>query len=348
MSAIYEIQNEKVKIYSEILDINKVNNIINILKLFYHKYKDEKNIVEWIDNQILFFLDPYSNKINKFYNNRIKFIKNFNKKVSNCEYENVSLDKIIIELFSWSNKELKAFYKINNSKNTNNSYKSIYNLGLRDKKGGGMSNYYLLKYIKALSNKDNFKKTILFFNNLYKLNELNKYNNFLENYLNINEIYINKNIEYVDIEKLFLYLLSSNKINEINKIFYYFYIKLSIKNKSIKIYNDNKFKFDDKLINKLINNISWICIKYKFDNFITVNFYKIFDNIKIWIYLNISNNYITTYFIVAYNKNYDNLIVLNPYEKKFNYFSSKNKKINKILINAKKDFEKTVSLKLSI
>ena len=148
MSAVYKIQNEKIKIYSELLDIKKLNNIIDILKLFYDKYKDESDIVGWIENQILFFLDPYGFN-NKFHNNRTKFIKNFNKKVSNCEYKSISLDKLIIELFSWSNEELKAFYN-NNSNNSKNSNKSVYNLGLR--KGGGMTNHYLLLYIQALSN----------------------------------------------------------------------------------------------------------------------------------------------------------------------------------------------------
>jgi hypothetical protein len=116
-------------------------------------------------------------------------------------------------------------------------------------------------------------------------------------------------------------------------------MKFSIKNKSIKIYNDDK----------LINNILWICNKnilkfQKSNKIISYNFYKIFDNIKISIFIQLSNNYIQTYQIIAFNKKYDYLIGFNPYKNKFNYFSSKNKKINKILMNAKKDFEKTVGL----
>lgn len=326
MSYIYIAQNKKIKIYSEVLDITKVDNIINILNVFYNKYQGEPDVVACIYNKMISFLDPYGyNK--KFYNNRIKFINNFNKKISNCEYNNISLDKIIIELFSWNNQELKVFYS------NSNSEKSVYNLGLR-KKGGGMTNNYLLTYVKALSNKYNFEKTVYFFNNLDKLNEFNKYNNFLENYLNISEIYIDENIKYIDVEKLFLYLLqiSNKKIIKLNKIFDFYYINFSIKNKSIKIYDNDK----------LINNIVWICISNKYDNDKYFNFYKIFDNIKIFIYINVLNNYIKKYFITAYNKKYDTLIVLDPYDNKFNYFSSKDNKINKILMNAKKDFEKNV------
>jgi len=320
MNSVYKVQYEKIKKYSEVLDIKNLDIIINILKLFYKTYHNKPNIVEIMNNQILIFLVLNINS-NKF---------------NNSEYKNISLDKIVIELFSWSDKELNTFYNMN----TKNSKKYQYNLRFPNQSlsGGGMTNDYLLTYIKALLHKDNFAKTVYFFNNLHKLNEFNQNNNFLKNYLDINKIYINNKISYIDIEKLFLYLLqiSNKKINEINKIFDYYYIKFSMKNKTIKIYNNDKF----------INNVVWICTKQKSDINNIYNFYKIFDNIKICISIHVLNNYIEKYVITAFYKKYDNLIVLDPYDKKFNYFSSKNKKLNNILINSKKDFEKTIDFTL--
>jgi hypothetical protein len=56
MNSVYKVQNEKIKKYSEVLDIKNLDIIINILKLFYKTYHNEPNIVEIMNNQILIFL----------------------------------------------------------------------------------------------------------------------------------------------------------------------------------------------------------------------------------------------------------------------------------------------------
>ena len=151
MTEIIKIQKFKIKIYSELLDIDKRVPIIKILKLFYDKSNWEYNtsVVDWLENQIIFFLDPYGFK-NIYEKKRKIFIKEISKKLEDCEYRNLSLDKIVLFLFSWTKEELEIFYKNNKSKNISKSEKSVYNLNLRKfpQNGGGYSNDFVLKYIR--------------------------------------------------------------------------------------------------------------------------------------------------------------------------------------------------------
>ena len=62
MGIIIKNQEKKIKLYSKLLDINKKNSIIKILKLFYDSFMFEYNtsVVDWLDNQIAFFLTKYA------------------------------------------------------------------------------------------------------------------------------------------------------------------------------------------------------------------------------------------------------------------------------------------------
>lgn len=321
MSAVLKIQYKKIDTYSRLLDSKKVKPIVNILQLFYNTFNYENentSVVSWLDNQILFFLDPY--KFNeKYQNNRKKLLDKLDNKFSNCNYKNVSLDKIILELFSWTIDELKAFYKIN-KQNSENKEVSVYNLKLRtlNKKGGGLSNNYVLYYIKSLSNKENFVKTQLFFNNLSNLHKNYPDYNFLENNLNIKKLYINNGIPYVSIEKLFLYLLNISlvKIDKINAEFKKFFIKFKI---NTKIYSSKQ-----KILP--INDKTWICVNNssKYGN--SYLFYKIIKNRlqKVIIDFTLETNYLISIRFVSYktdkkdsNTNY------------YFYFSNMDKKSNK-------------------
>jgi hypothetical protein len=335
-------QEGKIKLYSKLLDIKKKNTIIKILKLFYDTFSFEYNtsVVDWLDNQIAFFLSPYNfNEKNK----RNLFMEKLDSKLTDCEYNNASLDKIILELFSWTNNELEIFYK-NNQVNSKNKEKSVYNIGLRKKNqnGGGSSNDYVLKYINALKNDQKFNKTKLIFNYLEKIIIEKKLSNFIENFFpNINEIYIDNNTPNVSIEKLFLYLLnSSNKyldkiITEQKKYF-------------------TKFIFNKK-ISSSINNINdkeWIFIKNNFDKY-NYQFYKIFNNkLVISSVLTSDNKYITRIFFQIFDSNIINYdykkinyyyyfsILNSTGNKTFKIYNKNNKNSKKILLNASKDFIK--------
>jgi hypothetical protein len=68
MTSVRKIQYKKIDSYSNLLDIKKVKPIVNILQLFYDTFNYENEntlVVSWLDNQILFFLDPY--KFNEKY-----------------------------------------------------------------------------------------------------------------------------------------------------------------------------------------------------------------------------------------------------------------------------------------
>jgi hypothetical protein len=62
MGIIIKNQEKKIKLYSKLLDINKKNSIIKILKLFYDSFMfvDNTSVVDWLDNQIAFFSNYYS------------------------------------------------------------------------------------------------------------------------------------------------------------------------------------------------------------------------------------------------------------------------------------------------
>ena len=94
MTSVRLIQNKLINQYSDLLDYNKVPHIINILKFFYKEFNeeyDDTSAVDWLDNQIGFFLDPYYNN-NVFSKRRQTYIKTINKKFSDKEYLSVSLD----------------------------------------------------------------------------------------------------------------------------------------------------------------------------------------------------------------------------------------------------------------
>ena len=329
MSAVLKIQYEKIDSYSNLLDIKKVKPIVNILQLFYDTFNYENentSVVSWLDNQILFFLDPY--KFNeKYQKNRQRLMNKLNNKFSNHNYKNVSLDKIILELFSWTIDELKAFYKIN-KQNSENKEVSVYNLKLRtlNKKGGGLSNNYVLYYIKSLSNKENFVKTQLFFNNLSNLHKSYPDYNFLENNLNIKELYINDDTPYVSIEKLFLYLLNISlvKIDKINAEFNKFFIEFKI---DTKIYSSKQ-----KILP--INDKIWICVNNssKYGN--SYLFYKIIKNRlqKVIIDFTLKTNYLISIRFVSYKTDKKDSDT-NYYF----YFSNKDKKNNKYFYISKND-----------
>ena len=64
MTSVINKQNKIIKKYATILDPNKRKIIINILELFYNKFSSNYEISSstgWLDNQIIFFLDPYYN-----------------------------------------------------------------------------------------------------------------------------------------------------------------------------------------------------------------------------------------------------------------------------------------------
>ena len=351
MTEIRKSQRNLIKKYSEVLDVKKRKNIIIILKLYYNIFSYEYNtsVVDWLENQIIFFLDPYGFN-NKYKDKRKLYINNLSKKLEDCEYKNLSLDKIVLYLFTWTNEELKMFYKINKSKNKE---KSVYDVGLRilNQKGGGSSNEYVLKYIESLKHINNFKKTILFFNYLDRLNDEDSYYDFIIQNFNIKELYIDINTPFIDINKLFLYLLNI-PIKNLDEIIFRiksFFITFEPKKNFLKhTIKDINMKFTEK---------EWYYKKYITKINISHKFYKIFDN-KL-VYANITttnNNYIRTItFIlfdstkVDYNVKYYYYFYLNLFNKIENKYGLKhNIKTKKIFKIAKKDlFQYFTSLKFN-
>jgi len=352
MSLILENQIKYIKLYSKLLDIEKKNIIIDILQLFYDKFNsnyDSSSTVGWLDNQIGFFLDPYGFN-NTYSKKRQLFMKNLQKKFSDCEYGSVSLDKIILWMFGLSIIELESFYK-NNSKDSKNSEKSVYNMGLRklNQNGGGNSNEYVLKYIKSLKNDGKFNKTKLIFSYLDQLINEDQMYNFIHSDLDIKEIYIDDNTPDINIEKLFIYLLDNSNIflnNIISKLKKYF-IKFNINKKKL-----------DNMIDTKFNDKEWIYIKNKYSKE-TYNFYKIFNNKLVSGNIIISKNKYIKFinFIlhdslsvdVNYSKAdfYYYFSILNNVNKKFKINSTLNSK--KILVEASNDFHKKIleNIKLS-
>ena len=332
MTSIFENQKKYIKLYSNLLDIKKKNIIINILQLFYDtfSFEDNTSTVGWLDNQIGFFLDPYGFD-KKYSKKRDLFLKKLDIKLSDYEYGSVSLDKIILEMFSWSIIELKAFYK-SNIQDSKISEKSVYNLGLRkrNQNGGGNSNIYVLKYIDSLKNDEKFNKTKLIFNYLDKLIDEDELYNFIHSNLDIKEIYIDDNTPYVNIEKLFLFLLNnSNKfLNNIIDNLKKYFIKFDINKKNLYSLIDDKF-----------SNKKWRYIKNKYNKY-SYNFYKIFNNKLVSANVIISKKkYIkiisfTTYNSFDINTDYSN-------RNYYFYFSLEKDKNKKFIIN-----DKTTSKKI--
>ena len=340
MSLIRKNQEKNIKLYSELLDIKKNNNIINILQLFYDIFNHEYNsaVVDWLDNQIIFFLDPYGFD-KKYKIERDLFINKLTNKYSDSEYKSVSLDKIILELYSWTNIELKTFYK-NNKKDSKNGKKSVYNIGLRKReknnksfqKGGGQTNDYVLKYIKALQNREKFCKTKKIFNYLDKIIDENELDSFIKNNLsNITKIYIDDNIPHINIEKLFLYLLNSSNKYLDNIIFKQkrYFIKFNLE-----IYKNNLSSINN------INNKTWTHIKNKYLHF-SHFFYKIFNSKLLCAVVYIRNNkYVKQIYFILYDSN-----IINVNDKKTNicyYFSIINNNLNNIFLIKNKKYKKTL------
>lgn len=349
MTAIKENQYKKIKLYSDLLDTSKKKIIIKILQLFYDKFSFsyKTSVIDWLDNQIGFFLDPY--EFNTIHiKNRHLFFKEMDNKLSNCEYKNLSLDKIILELFSWSKIELKTFYKNNKKEDVKNSEKSVYELGLRknDKKSskiqkaGGMSNDYVLYYIKSLKS-DNFKKTKLFFNYLHKLIDEDEYYDYIDATLTKENLYISNNVPHTDIEKLFLYLLNSSKkyinyiLNDIKKLLIKFTpLKCLMKN------TNNK------------NNKKWICVENNsskiYSSFNKFYFYKTIEKkrIKATVGVTTKSNYIRSIYFEISNEDKDDLMFNYYYyflpTDKSNQFYLTYDKVNskKILLEASNSFYK--------
>jgi len=346
MSLIRKNQEKNIKLYSGLLDVNKNNNIINILQLFYDSFNHEYNsaTVDWLDNQITFFLDPYGFD-EKYKVERDLFSDELTNKLSDPEYKSVSLDKIVLELYSWTNKELEIFYK-NNKENSTNKEKSVYNIGLRNKEkikqsGGGMTNDYVLYYIKSLKNIEKFSKTKLIFNYLDKIIDEKELDSFIKNNLsNITELYIDNNIPYINIEKLFLYLLnSSNKyLDNIISTQKNYFIKFNLGS-----YENNSSTVAD------FNDKNWTHIKNKYLKR-SHAFFKIFNNKLLSVFVHMSDN---KYIKQIYFKLYDSNIIDESNHKKINiyfYFSIlnnndnkkykiNNKKTKKILLLGIRDFK---------
>lgn len=370
MTSILKIQYKKIDTYSRLLDTKKVKPIINILQLFYNIFNyenDSTSVVSWLDNQIIYFLDPYGFD-EKYQNNRAKLLEQLDYKFSNCNYKNVSLDKIILEMFSWTVDELKAFYKIN-KKNSENKEVSVFDLKLRKreirgnektntklKKGGsgGFSNDYVLYYIKSLGNFENFVKTKLFFNNLSNLHQNYPSYDFLEKELNILELYSNKSLPFVNIEKLFLYLLNISIVNldKINDKFKKFYIKFEVNRKLYKIYSR-------KAKSLPINDKTWICVNNSSKYASSYLFYKIIKNRlqKVRIERTLKTNYIISISFSVYdseqldysNYNYyfyfSNIDTTLNKHFKISMFNNKNVE-KKLLLLSSKDFLSEFRIKI--
>ena len=260
MSSIIKKQNDKIKLYVKVLDITKVNDIINILKLFYKEYS-----IEELYNKIISFLGKTSDK-----------------ELLDCEYGNASLDKIIIELFSLSNKDLLSFYKKTKiNKHNDTTHKQI-------------DNTYILKYISALLNKDTFNKTKEFLDIINELiHEYPDYDfiNDKLDYFKKTNLYIDANQKYIDIEKLFLYLLNIPLID------------LNTYIDNLGIYKLN-FNSDKK---------GWTCAK-KIDKdkyVINYTFHKLFNNdtVKCMVETTLHKEYIKNIRIQEVFKNVDNQYV---------------------------------------
>jgi hypothetical protein len=348
MTSVRLIQNKLINQYCELLDYNKVSHIINILTFFYKEFNEEypTSAVDWLDNQIVFFLDPYYKDF--FSKKRQTYIKNISRKFSDKEYSSVSLDKIVLELFSWTIDELILFYENNKSDNRD---KSKYNLKKNNKlnimKGGGSSNHYMLYYINSLSKKNNFKKTTFIFNKLNELNKSKVYNNFLEKQFTQHEVFIDINTPYVDIEKLFIFILNSKNsfLDNINQKLDRYFIEFNIN------FNKNIVKkINQKNINLIeFNNEIW----YYTVNSYNYSFYKLFNNKLIKISVNFykykKNHYITYLNIWYFRENkidYDNFISFNIFNIEESTYKQKIKKYDReVILNSIEEFINNFKLK---
>ena len=349
MTSVKLIQNKLINQYCELLDYNKAPHIINILKFFYKEFNEEyqTSCVDWLDNQILFFLDPYYNN-EVFSKRRQTYIKNISNKFSDKEYLSVSLDKIVLELFSWTIPELILFYENNKSDNKD---RSKYNLKKNNKlnamKGGGCSNHYMLYYINSLSKKNNFEKTRVIFNKLNELNKSKVYNDFLEKQFTQHEVLIDKYTPFIDIEKLFIFLLNSKNsfLDNINKKLDKYFVELKIKfNKNIvkKINKKsiNMIEFSDKIWYYTVNSHSYIFYKLFNNRLISINisFYKYNKNHYI--------KYLNVLYFKGNKKDYNNFISYLFFNMEESNLKQKIKKRDKaIIFNIIQEFMNDFKLK---
>lgn len=286
MTFVLRHQDEIFEKYYNNLSIEKNNIILKILTHFSNNKLYGKNEeVGWLENQIIFYLDKYGFNEN-FKEQREKYIKESNNKFYTSEYKFLSLDNIVLELFTWTVEELKGFYDVQKKchKNKIDCDQSVYDLGIRKnvQKGGGYNRKYLLYYIDSLSNKKNFKLLIHIFNKIHEMKELEieKIIHFLLD-KDISQLYHSEYAEFIVIEKFFLYLLNRDIEPIINKLSYY---DLKINKKNI------------------VNIINFPKTYYKLDEL--DNIYKFNNKWKI-LYLDNSKYNLYTYYI--YRKYNDNI-----------------------------------------
>jgi hypothetical protein len=340
--------NQKKLIYKyvKLLDSDKVPYIVKTLQYFYDKYVKLFNAtssVDYLYNQIGCFLNPYYNlseeNIDIFFKKRQLYLNKLSNSYSDKEYKSVSLDKLILELFSWTIPELKLFYKYNLDRKTQD--KSKFNkrnnkpIKIKSMKGGGSSNEYMLYYIKSLSNIDKFKKTEEIFH-IFKKLYINKINLFLLNklYFQSEEIFIDKYTPFIDIEKLFLYLLNSdnksldNLINNLNHNFVKFDVNLKKDIfKKIEVNRINKKSVKD------FNDKVWI---YKANKYGDISFFKLFNKRLIEFMISVTKKkYIKLINITLYKTNkfdYNNSITYTYFSSFINNDINEIKKIDKQII----------------
>ena len=305
MTLVLRRQNEIFEKYCNNISIEKNNMILKILKYFSNNNLYEKNEeVSWLENQISLYLDKYGFNEN-FKEKRKEYMKELDNKFYISEYKFLSLDNIVLELFTWTVEELNGFYNVQKKchKNKIDCDQSVYDLGIRNniQKGGGYNRKYLLYYIDSLSNKKNFKLLIHIFNKIYEIKELEieKIINFLLE-KDISKLYHSEYAEFIVIEKFFLYLLNRDIEPIINRLSYYD-LKINKKNifntiKFPKTYYkldelDNIYKFNNKwkilyLDNSKYNLYSYyIYRKYNDNIYKNILEYKIINNKNIIINL---------------------------------------------------------------
>jgi len=286
MTLVLRHQDEIFEKYCNNLSIEKNNIILKILTHFSNNKLYGKNEeVGWLENQIIFYLDKYGFNEN-FKKQRKEYTKKLENKFYTSEYKFLSLDNIVLELFTWTVEELKGFYDVQKKchKNKIDCDKSVYDLGIRKnvQNGGGYNRKYLLYYIDSLSNKKNFKLLIHIFNKIYEIKELEieKIIKFLLD-KDISELYYSEYADFIVIEKFFLYLLNRDIEPIINRLSY---CNLKINKKNI------------------VNIINFPKTYYKLDEL--DNIYKFNNKWKIF-YLEYPKYNLYTYYI--YRKYNDNI-----------------------------------------
>jgi len=201
-------------------DLNKYNNVINLINLFIKDFKECIEYIESIKDDIALHLDNiYDNNIDDYDidDERIIYSDILNNSINICESYKNDNDILYNILYKHISNILKRYIKnelfendINDIKSYNENYKSI--TDILD---------YLIKSIDLVLNE--ITELLKYINICYKSNtNYETVNNHTNNISDIVDVFItyNKDIEEYNIYERKMFLEISNELEKINKITY--------------------------------------------------------------------------------------------------------------------------------